>query len=444
VTERHPVAAPRWRGAAARLGAASILVTGWVGVSPLAAQTAPQASSQAATGTELTLRASVDAGYDDNVVADAQVGANNPRMQASGSHQGGTLGLTYLIQRPRIDFGGSIGSAFRWYQAPNRLMTHGYNAGAGFGATLSPRMRLQGTFSGSYSPQYQFSVLPQVGQTEIGQIPGPVLDYGLTMTDMVVYQAGAQFSYAPGRRTSLSLMSNVSKTNFGGRHLDLRTREFGGRFQHGLTRNASLNLGYVLVEGQWPGGTVTQTTRNHNIDVGIDYNRALTFSRNTKISFGFGSGAIDDGARTYYNVRGHASLTHEMSRTWTVDAAYRRGLSLIAGFGQPFFADSFGVNIGGALTRRLSVSGSGGYSIGDVGLGQVGRGYDSYTARANAQFSFTKWLSGYGEYLYYHYRFSDDTVLPLNAAQGLNRQGARVGLDVLVPLKSQRRPVAAR
>jgi hypothetical protein len=119
-------------------------------------------------------------------------------------------------------------------------------------------------------------------------------------------------------------------------------------------------------------------------------------------------------------------------------------LSLIAGFGQPFFADSFGVNIGGALTRRLSVSGSGGYSIGDVGLGQVGRGYDSYTARANAQFSFTKWLSGYGEYLYYHYRFSDDTVLPLNAAQGLNRQGARVGLDVLVPLKSQRRPVAAR
>jgi hypothetical protein len=400
---------------------------------------------QTAQGAELTLNGSLDAGYDNNVVAESLTGASDPHLQANGSQAGGTVGLTYLVQRRRVGFGGSIGSTFRQYQTSNSLTTAGYNAGFGFAATPTMRTQLQASFSGSYSPLYEFSVLPQVGESKLGQIPGPVLDYGLSVTDVVMYSAGLRYAYSPRRRSSFELTADVGRTLFSGQRPDLMTRDAGGRFIHGLTKNASLNLGYTYIEGQWPeAGGSTRTVHNHNLDIGINYDRPLSLSRRTKVSFGFGSGAFDDGARTYYNVRGHASLSHEISRTWTAALSYRRGFSLIPGFTAPFFADSFGFNVGGGATRRLSLSGSGGYSIGDVGLGQVGRGYDSYTARASAQFSLSRWLAAYGEYLYYHYRFTDAIVLPIDAGSSLNRRGVRVGANFVLPLISQRRAVAAR
>jgi hypothetical protein len=74
---------------------------------------------------ELTVYGSLDGGYDNNVVLDSVIGANDPRLQANGSEVGGTVGLTYLVQRRRIGFGGSVGSAFRRYQTSNNLTTAG-------------------------------------------------------------------------------------------------------------------------------------------------------------------------------------------------------------------------------------------------------------------------------------------------------------------------------
>jgi hypothetical protein len=395
---------------------------------------------------ELTLYASLDGGHDNNVVGDSVIGANDPRVRANGSEVGGTVGLTYLVQRRRIGFGGSVGSAFRRYHTSDNLTTAGYNAGFGMSADPTPRTQLQASFSGSYSPFYEFSVVPQMEESKLGQIPGPVLDYGLGLTDVITYSGAIRYAYSPSRRSSFELTSDATKTDFDARHPDLTVVNLGGRFIHGLTRNASLNLGYVQNEGKWPGpGESTRTVRNHNIDIGVNYDRPLSVSRRTKVSFGFGSATLNDGAQTYFNVRGHASLDHEISRTWNGRLLYQRGFSFIPGLAQPAFADAFGFDIGGGVSRRLFIDGSGGYAKGDIGLALVGRGYDSYIARGRAQYLLLRWLSAYGEYFFYHYRFADVIAIPSVVAAGLNRRGARLGAEFVVPLVSQRRAaVAAR
>jgi hypothetical protein len=260
------------------------------------------------------------------------------------------------------------------------------------------------------------------------------------------YSGAIRYAYSPWRRSSFELAADMTKTDFMAQHPDLTVVNLGGRFIHGLTRNASLNLGYVQNEGEWPGpGESTHIIRNHNFDFGINYDRPLSVSRRTKVSFGFGSATLDDGARTYFNVRGHASLNHEISRTWNASLSYRRGFSFIPGLLEPAFADSFGFDVGGGMSRRLFVDGSGGYSKGDVGLGEIGRGYDSYVARGRAQYLLWPWLSAYGEYFFYHYRFTDVAAIPSTLASRLNRRGARLGAEFVVPLISQRRAaVAAR
>jgi hypothetical protein len=74
----------------------------------------------------------------------------------------------------------------------------------------------------------------------------------------------------------------------------------------------------------------------HNVQAGINYGRPLSISRRTSFSFSTGSAIAvrddlsnpDAAPATTARLTGNASLTHELGRTWTARATYRRGLTL--------------------------------------------------------------------------------------------------------------------
>ena len=90
-----------------------------------------------------------------------------------------------------------------------------------------------------------------------------------------------------------------------------------------LTPNAGFHLGYGYGAGRYPNIRGFTQSGIHNIDVGLDYSRALSVSRRTQFSFATGSAlfyanqGITVGAdrRLDFALLGNANLTHEMGRT---------------------------------------------------------------------------------------------------------------------------------
>jgi hypothetical protein len=184
--------------------------------------------------------------------------------------------------------------------------------------------------------------------------------------------------------------------------------------------------------------------RYQTIDAGVEYSRPLSRTRRTSVGFGTGSMRIDNGGETFYNLAGHASLTHQIRRTGNLGVMYSRGLVVVGGFSDPFFADSVAVNFSGNASRRIRLSGSGGYGNGDLGLGSRANAYESMQASGGVEIALARRLEFFGHYFYYKYRFDRSIALPEGVSRGLDRQGVRAGLSLRIPILEERTPRVTR
>jgi len=105
----------------------------------------------------------------------------------------------------------------------------------------------------------------------------------------------------------------------------------------------------------------------------------------------------------------------------------------VPGFGQPVVSDGLTVGLSGTFTERMELSTSFGYSNGDSALLEERFPFDTYTGQAMVRYGLTKTIAATFEYIYYYYRFGDNTPLPVGVPQGLERNGIRAGLTVWVP-----------
>jgi hypothetical protein len=70
--------------------------------------------------------------------------------------------------------------------------------------------------------------------------------------------------------------------------------------------------------------------------------------------------------------------------------------------------------------------------------------FDTYSGSARLQVGIARNLAAFGEYVYYHYRFDKQIVLPQGAPNGLDRHGVRAGISLTVPILYERTPRATR
>jgi hypothetical protein len=230
----------------------------------------------------------------------------------------------------------------------------------------------------------------------------------------------------------------------------LRSYSVGGRYRHGVSRYASLRLGYAFREGQYGLTPTTPTTRVHDIDVGVDYARALSVTRRTSIDFSTGSSvvtvpAIDpagDGREVnevQLRLVGTVGLLHEMGRSWRLRVAYNRGVGFAEAFAEPVFADGFNASLHGFFNRRTDFSTNGGFSFGDVGLrpdSGISRSGDSFRTwffSARSQYALGSLWAVYTEYLYYSQDLGATVIVPDGIPATLHRHTMQIGLTFWVP-----------
>jgi hypothetical protein len=183
----------------------------------------------------------------------------------------------------------------------------------------------------------------------------------------------------------------------------------------------------------------------HIIDMGASYNRALSFSRQTTLTFGTGTEARRHNAgELRLRATGQFQLTHEIGRTWRAWLSYHRSVLASEVWNEPVDADGMTAGVGGLVSRRLQVSAIVNGVLGRTGAVEDAPGFDGLRASVNAGYAFNRFVNFTAMYAYYHHKFDDPTQLAIDLPPTLSRQSLRFGVTFFVPVfKSARRADAS-
>lgn len=383
----------------------------------------------------LDFSAGLNFGYDDNVSGTGSVGGSfDPRFQASSRYVGGSVSLAYAFHGNRVSVAASGNTSGRLLTEVDDLVTLNHGAAAGAAVRLGPRTGFSINQSVAFSPYYSFSLLPPLFLPEIGEQAPFGEDFVVQKREAWRYGTSLGLNHQLSPRTSVSAGYGLNYTDFVDAGRDLRYHRARAGLVQRLTRYASLRLGYGYGRGEFAqGDSASSLNEHHNIDVGVDYARSLSFSRSTTFSFSTGSSVLKSQNRTFARLSGNANLAHQMGRSWSLYASYQRGLAFRDGFDEPLWSDSVLTGLNGYLGSRTRVSLAGGYSTGSVGA-RRGRGYDTMHASASLQYAVTRFVAAVANYGLYRYGFDQARDLPSGVPQELDRHAFRVGLSFWVPL----------
>ncbi len=344
----------------------------------------------------------------------------------------GTTGanLSYTARGKSMAFTATGGSTGRYYRDYPNLNAFDAVGGARFVAGLGRRVTFNASQNFQYLPYYQMDFLAAIvpssersGRSEIDPV-APQPSRG--------YDGSAALQSRFGGRSTFSVNYAYRHTSFESDDEQFDWRLGNVAFSHGLTRYASLRLGYGYGTSANTFGTSGGPNQSHLFDVGVDYSRALSFSRRTTFSFRTGSASFSQDGRQQFLVTGDATLTREIGRSWTGGASYNRGVQYVAGFADPLLADTIQASISGLLSRRLTLNLSTGYSSGS--LAASSQNYSTLHGESRLRVALNQFLSVDARYGYYRYIFDESVQLPLELPRSLNRHGLRIGLTGWLPL----------
>ena len=359
--------------------------------------------------------------------ADDGAGAGIGTVAISGFHTDADAIVTYKRNLGRASINASGRSVVR-YAPSSETLTTTYDQGQLAFSMVTAHSRLQASQMVSYSPYYQFGALPDATASPITETAQSHGDFANSSLRALGSMTAVDFSRTINRRDTLSLSYNLRRTTFGGQNLDLTYQGGGVLFLHQLTRSVNLRAGYGY---RSMNSTFTQGgfAHNHNIDLGLDYNRALGFSKRTTLSFLSGAAATPTEHGTTLHPTGKLALTRQVGRTWRANLAVNRSVELLEGFTQPVVMNNGTIDVGGKLSRRASVSASAAYSMGVVGVdARDASTYDNWSGTVGLQLMLNRWTALETQYSSYQHRFDHGVELAPGVADGLKRQGLRVSL----------------
>jgi hypothetical protein len=343
-----------------------------------------------------------------------------------------------------IQFTGAAGSSLRYYQTEHELLPSTHFGTVGL-TVHGEKTQLVVGQSVTYSPSYLYSIFPTLGSADVDYAVGATGDYAVNSESVTVYDTTVDVTQSLSRRsriTGLGVFRYADLSNLQTTGRALRAYSAGGRYSYDLSRYASLHLGYIHREGNYVLSQIDRATVVHDIDVGIDYHRPLSFSRRTHLDFGIGSSivnepTVDSGSeRLQYRVGANAGLTHDIGRTWRARVEYRRGVGFVEAVRQPVFTDAVNASLDGFFSRRTDVYVRGGFSAGDAGtISAVSQNrIRTYTAAARVRTALNETFALFAEYLYYNYDLGAAVIVAEGVPRALERNTARVGVSLWVPV----------
>lgn len=382
----------------------------------------------------LTATASVGAGWDDNLVADA-IGRNvlvsDVNQQFRGGLSTASAGLAYSLNRARVGVGASAGTTARYYPSlAHRVIRRDYgsigtsaNLGAGFSAHAAA----------SYQPYTLRSLSPWLFEPRLGDSAIADEDLPASLEHYFAYSGGAGYTRRTRRQTfSAAYNYRARESSTGAERFENHGASAG--ITHAVGKGLDLRLGYGYSEARYGEGD--RRFVNHAIDAGVNYNRTLSFTRRTTLSFGTGSSAARSSRneRLRYRATGAARLDHEIGRTWNATLSFNRGLQFVETWPEPVFSDSAVAGVGGLITRRSYFQFTARALRGRGYFSAQGDGIESYAAAAGLNVAVTRYINTGLTYAYYHHQFGNGVSLPPGFAHDFERQSVRAFVSLWAPL----------
>lgn len=404
------------------------------------------------TEQSLSAQVSTGGGFDDNVYVDqeARIGLpNNPRNGTASQYASGSGSLSYSLSRKSLSlFASGSSSAQYYFQMDDGLVTT-YGGHVGLSWAMSSRSRLTLSQGLTYQPLSAFAFFPDVIELEPGDTPSPTSQelgghFGTTRERYLTTNGGVDFTRTLSKRSSVSFSFYHARNDYSATNFDVRDTSIAGRFTRSLSKGLGLRLGYAYRTTDYGGGIGGPKAYDaRTIDAGVDYNRSLSFSRRTKLSFATGTGAYNDQANTFYIVTGNVHLNREIGRTWNASLRYDRGVNVDNQLRQPTVSDSLSAGFGGLISRRVQYHASAGAARGYVGFTNSSD-YTSYTASTGIGFDVSRNTSLSVDYAFYNYGFAAAGLTPIGVPQKLTRNTVQANLNFWLPLMRGRTPNATR
>jgi hypothetical protein len=387
------------------------------------------------TTQSLVATGSLGIGWDTNLVADA-LGRGNGRISDLGSRfrggvTTGSAALSYSLSRGPLGLGAVAGTTGRYYPSlGGRIIRREYasvaaSTGLGYGFSAQARA--------SYQPYTLRSWTPSLFES---QFIDPVVvdeDFPTSLEHYFGYGGGLGYSRPLTPRGTFS-----GAYSYRGRErVGVVTDRFASHgasatYSYTMTRNLSMRLGYGYARALYGPNEY----EGHLVDAGVNYSRALSFSRRTSVSFGTGSTATRRmrSDRLQFHATGMARLNHELGRTWNASLSYNRGLAFVDNWPEPVFSDSAVAGVGGLLNRRVQASAAVRALRGRGHFNLDGNRIEVYGGTAGLAVALTRHLSSGLSYSYYRQVLGDRVMVAPGLPNDLERQSIRAFLNVWVPL----------
>jgi hypothetical protein len=431
---------------------------------PAAAQTNPSRPYRGLFGAGvgdfeqvMTVNASIGAGYDDNIRAEAaSAGIGRGSSIDPRNIQGGALGslsgsLSYSLSRETASITAGVSSTGRLYPDLDPKTVGAHSGSIGGQWRFARRTSLTGGVGGHYRPFALTGFFPgadafPLTDSPVGTILPPAsvesidLDQaGNPQASYLGYGGNVGVTHRLTRRSTLNLGYLFRTTQSRAYSFESNQHAAKGSLRYDLSKGLGLDFGYGLRRSYYSNN---EPLDSHDLRAGILYNRALSFSRHTTLSFATGTAATSTRlGKTVYRATGAASLAHELGRSWTATANYSRGVRFIDTLDEPIFGDAVSISVGGLISRRLQFTSSSHAALGDMNGAQ----FDTYYQSFALQMAITRFMSLSTNYSYFVYEFDRGVILPPGVPSEIGRQSVRIQASLWAPIfQRARRTNASR
>ena len=368
---------------------------------------------------------------------------------------------------PRRIVTARLGGAVRYFPDLHEFFTLDRSASLGVDAQVSSNSRLRASQSVQYSPYRQFGLSLFPTTADKASLPrlkrefrSPDQLFGKARVDAADQVAAlppydpegaatvGQYSYNLGTTIELSRRFkertgmavdyglNVSLTD-AARELPISHRA-GIRLRHMLSRYSVLKLGTAYRFSRTGYGLTALPTRTLDFDVGIDYNRQLSFSRDTTISFSSGTALVSRDATAYEPGELGRQLvailavtaSQSLGRYWDAQLGADRNLQYVDGFPDPFYASRIMSRLTGEIGQRFTLVAAADYSTGSS-IGSASQTFNGFQAQTQAAYELTRRWSLFGAFFFTENRLSADSLssLPPGTILRPNQASVQVGLN---------------
>jgi len=379
----------------------------------------------------LTVGASFAGGYDDDLTA---VIPGEPPVR-SGQFLSAVANAGYTIDKEKVRGDLSFSAGARYYGDGSPPLTT-YNGGGSVSVSLSKNASMTGTIhTGSYLDIASIFGGDAYGSNPFSSsVPLVPIESGIYPDGNPYdsFHGGIQFGYQVNARVNVgggySYYANNAFTSAS--HL-YGSQSASGAITVDLGKGFGLRAGYGYTDGGFGTAAGVPTYSGHSFDGGLTYGQSLSVTRRSTLSFATSvSSVTDQTLEVRVFAGGTASFTYEIGRSWDAGVHYSRGVNFYQLLAQPTFSDTLTAGIGGAIGRRIQVSGTAGVIFGTVGVAGGSPGYDTANASGGMRVGLSRHIGLSVNYAYYRYQYDSSVILPPGMSNSRENQVVRVSFDV--------------